>query len=100
MRARVEKVDFLGWTESIYFINVSSCVDSRLSVVVKEFDEICNIGCNELFKFIIFLQCLHVLEEKSCGGYNSSREHNFLLKSENSDMKVFKLFSILELQGG
>ena len=27
------------------------------------------------------------------------REDNFLLKSDNSDMKLFNLFSIIELQG-
>ena len=39
---------------------------------------------------------LTIPEENSCRGESSSREVDFLLKSENSTMKIFKLFSIIE----
>ena len=38
--------------------------------------------------------------EKYSRGENLSREHNFLLESENIAMKIFKLFSVFEGQGG
>ena len=40
------------------------------------------------------------MEEKSCRRYIFSREDNFLFNSDNSAMKIFKLLSILEYQGG
>ena len=40
------------------------------------------------------------MEDKSGRGENLYREHNFLLESENPAMKIFKLFSIPEGQGG
>ena len=48
---------------------------------------------------LLFL-CLRVLEEKYCRRYIFSRDSNFLLKSDNYTMKIFKLFSDLELQVG
>ena len=41
--------------------NISSCIDSIFSVVVKECDGICHLGRNEWVKFITVLQCLHVI---------------------------------------
>ena len=72
-------------------MNVSSCIDSRFYIVVKECDEIYHLGRNESSEFITILQCLHVLEKKSDRGDNFSRDHNFLLEYDNSSMKVFKL---------
>ena len=74
-------------------MNISSCIYSIFSVVIKECDDICYLGHNEISDFI-------VLEEKSGRRDNLSREHNFLLESENSAMKVFKLLSVLERLGG
>ena len=81
-------------------MNVSSLIDSRFAVLVKEGDEICHIWRSKCFGFLNLCQCLNVMEKKSGRGDNLSREHNFLLESENPDMKIFKLFSILEGQGG
>ena len=81
-------------------MNISSRIDSRFSVVVKEGDEICYLWRNKSSEFLTLCQCLHELEEKSGRVDNFSREHNFLLDSENPAMKIFKLFSILEGQGG
>ena len=81
-------------------MNVSSIIDSRFAVLVNEGDEICHLWRNKCFKFLNICQCLHVLEKKSGRGDNLSREHNLLLESENPAMKIFKLFSIPESQGG
>ena len=81
-------------------MNVYSLIDSRSAFLVKEGDEICHIWRNKCFEFITLCQCFHVLEKKSGRGDNLSREHNFLLKSENPAMKIFKFFSIPEGQGG
>ena len=81
-------------------MNVSSYIYIRMFVVVKEGDEICYLGRNKSSEFINIWQCLHVLEEKSDRRDNFPKYHNFLLESENPDMKIFKLFSILEDQGG
>ena len=81
-------------------MNVSSFLDRRFYVVVKECDDICNLGCNDCFEFVALLLCLNVLEEKYFRRYSFSREDTFLLKSENYAMKIFKLFSVLEIQGG
>ena len=81
-------------------MNVSSCIDSRFPVVVKECDEIYHLWRNKSSEFIIICQCLHVLKEKSGRGDNFSRDHNFLLESENPAIKIFKLLSIIECQGG
>ena len=81
-------------------MNVSSHIDSIFSVVVKEGDEICHLWRNKISEFLTLCQCLHVLEEKSGKGDNFYREHNLLLESENPAMKIFKLFSIIEGQGG
>ena len=80
-------------------MNVSSCIDSRFSVLVKEVDEICHIWRNKISEFINICQCLHVLEEKSVRGDNFSIENNLILEYDNPAMKIFKLFSILEGQG-
>ena len=40
------------------------------------------------------------MEEKYYMRYSLSREDNFMLKSEDYDMEIFKLFSIVELQDG
>ena len=79
-------------------MNVSSLIYSRFSVVVREGDEICHLWRNKSSEFLPLCQCLHVLEGKSGRGDNFSREHNFLLESENPAMKISKLFSILEGQ--
>ena len=56
---------------------------------------------NDLNDLILLLfLCLCVLEEKYCRRYIFSRDSNFLLKSDNYTMKIFKLFSDLELQVG
>ena len=81
-------------------MNVSCRIDSRFSVVVKEGDEIYHIWRNESSEFITLCQFLHLLEDKSGRGENFYKEHNLLLKSENPAMKIFKLFSVLEGQGG
>ena len=81
-------------------MNVLSFIDSRFSVVVKEGDEIYHLWRNKSSEFITLYQCLCLLEEKSGRGDNFSRERNFLLDSDNPSMKIFKLFSILEGQGG
>ena len=44
--------------------------------------------------------CLYVLEEKFSREDNFYREHNLLLEYDNPAMKIFKLFSNLEGQGG
>ena len=94
-----------SWVSNNFYITIESmnippCVDSLFSVVVKDCDDICHLGRNECFDFVAIWQCLHVLEEKSCRRYSFSREDNFLLKYEDYDMKIFKLFSVLEYQGG
>ena len=81
-------------------MNVSSCIDSIFSVVVKKVDEICHIGRNKIYEFITIWQCLNVLEDKSGKGENFSREYNFLSEYKNTAIKIFKLFSIIEGQGG
>ena len=81
-------------------MNVSSLIDSRFSVVVKEGDEICHLWSNKSSEFLTLWQCLYVMEEKSVMGDNLPSEHNFLLESENPAMKIFKLLFILEVQGG
>ena len=81
-------------------MNIYPYVDSRFYVVVKEFDEICHQGRNEFFDFVAIWKYLHVPEDKSCMRYSFSREDNFLLKSEYSAMKIFKLFYTIERQGG
>ena len=40
------------------------------------------------------------MEEKYCRRFSLSREDNFLLKYDNSAMKIFKLLSVIEYQGG
>ena len=84
----------------IYSTNVSSCIDIRFYVVVKEFDEIFHLGCSESSYFINILKCFNLLEDKSGRGENLSRDNNFLLECENPAMKIFKLLSVLEVQGG
>ena len=81
-------------------MNVSSRIDSRFSVVVKEDDEICHLWCNKSSDFLTICKCLNVMENKSVRGDTLSREHNFLLESENPAMNIFKLFPIIEGQGG
>ena len=81
-------------------MNISLCVESLFTVIVKECDDIYNLGCNEWFEFVAIWQWLHVLEDKSYRRYSLSREDNFLLKSDNSAMKIFYLFSVIECQGG
>ena len=56
-------------------MNISLYIDSRFSVVVKEFDEIYHHGKNESSKFISLLQLFHVLEENSGSRDSFSREH-------------------------
>ena len=68
-------------------MNVSSRIDSRFYVVIKEGDDICHLWRNKRSEFLTLCQCLHVLEDKSGRGENFSREHNFLLESENPAMK-------------
>ena len=60
-------------------MNVSSVIDSRLSVVVKEGDEICHLWRNKSSEFLTLCQCLHVLEEKSGRGDNFSKERIYCL---------------------
>ena len=68
-------------------MDVSSCVDSIFSVLVKECDEIFHLGRDECFEFVALLICLRLLEEKSCRRYSFSREDYFMSKSDNSAMK-------------
>ena len=72
----------------------------QISVLVKKGDETCHLWRNKSSEFLTLCQCLHVLEKKSGRGDNLSREHNFLLESENPSMKIFKLLSIPEGKGG
>ena len=81
-------------------MDVSSLIDSRFAVLIKEGDEIYHLWRNKLVECITLCQCLHVLENKSDRKENLSREHNFLLESYNIAMKIFKLFFIPEGQGG
>ena len=81
-------------------MNVSSLIDMRFAILIKEGDEIYHLWRNKLVECITLCQCLHVLEKNSGRGDNLSREHNFLLESDNPAMEIFKLFSILEGQGG
>ena len=81
-------------------MNVSSCIDRRFSVVIKNGDEICHLRRNKSSEFLTLCQCLHVQEEKYGMGNNFCRKQNFMFESENPAMKVFKLFSIIEGQGG
>ena len=73
---------------------------SRFSVVVKECDEIRHLWRNKCFEFISIWKSLNVMEDKSCRRYILSKKDNSLFKSDNYDMKIFDLFSVLELQGG
>ena len=41
-----------------------------------------------------------LLQDNSGSIYSFSREVNLLLKSDNSAMKIFKLFYVIEYQGG
>ena len=81
-------------------MNVSSLIGSIFAVLVNEGDEIYHLWRNKFFEFITICQCLHLLKNKSSRGDNFSREHNFLLESENPAMKIFKLFYIPEGKGG
>ena len=81
-------------------MNVSSCIDRRFSILVKEGDEIFHIWRNKRSELFTFCQCLPVLEDQFIRGDNFSRDHNLLLESENPGMKFFKLFYIIEGQGG
>ena len=81
-------------------MNVSSCIDIRFSVVVNECDEICHLGRNESSEFITLCQLIHALEDTYGRGDNFFRDHNSLLESDNPAMKIFKLFSVIEGQGG
>ena len=81
-------------------MNVSSLIVRRFAVLVNKGNEICHLWRNKCFEFLTLFQCLHVLEKKSGREDNLSREHNLLLDFENPDMKIFKLFSIPEGQGG
>ena len=71
------------------------CADRQFSIAVKECDEIYHLGINGCLEFIALLQCLCVLEDKSCGRESFSQEVNFLLKPYNSAIKVFKFSSFL-----
>ena len=81
-------------------MNVSSLIDSIFAVLFKEGDDLCRLWRNKCSEFLTIFQCLDVLEKKYGRGDNFSREHNFLLDSENPAMKIFTLFSIIEDQGG
>ena len=81
-------------------MNVSSYIEIRFSVFVKEGDEIYHIWRNESSECLTICNWLHVLEEKAGRGDNLSRENNFLMESKNPTMEIFKLFSIIEGQGG
>ena len=80
-------------------MHVSFCIDIIFDVVVKEGDEICQLGRNKISEFINICQCLNLLEKESGRVDNLSIEHNFFLESENPAMKIFKFFSVLEGQG-
>ena len=80
--------------------NISSCICSRFVVVVKEGDEICHLWRNKSSEFLTLCQCLHVTEEQYGRGDSFCKENNLFLESENPTMKIFKLFSIIEGQGG
>ena len=43
-------------------MNITPCVYSQFPVVVKEFDEIYHLGCNECFGFVAPLQYFCVLK--------------------------------------
>ena len=77
-------------------MNIYPYVNRQFLVAVKECDDMCHLGRNECFVFINLWQWINVLEYKSCRRYTFSREYNFLLKSENYAMKIFKIFSVLE----
>ena len=81
-------------------MNVLPYEDNQFSIFVKECDYIYHLGCNECLEFIDIWKPLHVLESKYCRRDSFSIEVNFLLKYENYAMKIFKLFSSLEYQGG
>ena len=81
-------------------MNIYPYIESQFYVVVKECDEICNFGRNELFYFIVLWQCLNVLEEKSWRRDSLSIDHNLLLEYENYTMKKIKLFFVIEYQSG
>ena len=75
-------------------MDISPCVYSRFSAVVKEHGEICHIVRNECLELVVIWKCLCVIEEKSCSIYSVSREDYLPLKFENSAMKISKLFMI------
>ena len=81
-------------------MNITPCVDRQFSIVFKECDEICHLDCNECFEFIAIWKCLHVPEDKSKRRNSLAIEENFLLEYDNYAMKIFKLFSVIECQGG
>ena len=81
-------------------MNISPSVDRGFSVVIKECYEICPLDRNLCLEFIAIWKCLDVLEEKSCRRYIFSREDKFMLKYDNSDMKIFKFLSVLKCHGG
>ena len=81
-------------------MNFSSRIDSIFSVVVKEGDDICHLGAINALSFSLFVNDFMYWKRSMVGGDNFSREHNLFLESENPDMKIFKLFTILESQGG
>ena len=84
--------------KTIEFMNIYPFVDSQFYAVVKECDEICHLGRNVWFDFFALWKFLHKLEEKSFRRYSFYREDNFLLKSDNSAMKLSKLLSFIEQQ--
>ena len=47
-------------------MNISPCVDSQYSVVVKECDEIYHLGRNEGFELIAILKFLNAPRDKYC----------------------------------
>ena len=79
---------------------IPPCVYSQFSVVVREHDEIFHISLNECLEIIAILQCLFVIEEKSCRRCSLSRDDNLPLKFEKSAMKISKLLSVLEFHSG
>ena len=81
-------------------MNIPPFIDSQLSFFLKECDEICHLGRNEWFEFVALWKCLHVLEENYCRIYIFYWEDNLLLKSEDSSMIIFKLFSVIEWNDG
>ena len=46
-------------------MDVSSCIDIIFDVVVKEGDDICQLGRNKISEFINICQCLNLLEKES-----------------------------------